>query len=141
MRKINHIIIHCAATPEGKEFTIKDIEKWHRQRGFTIVNGVACGYHYVINLDGSLSVGRPLERRGAHTIGRNADSIGICYIGGCDKNMKPKDTRTELQKSALEKRVKELLKQFPGARVSGHNEWAHKACPCFDVPKWWESVK
>lgn len=131
MRKINKIIIHCAATPEGRNFTVEDIRRWHLQRGFRDI-----GYHYVIYLDGSVHTGRPIEQIGAHTSGYNANSIGICYIGGCAKDGKtPKDTRTEAQRSALVKLVAELRAKFPGATVHGHNEFANKACPSFNVQK------
>ena len=78
MRKITKIIIHCAATPEGKDFTVQQIDQWHRQRGFRCI-----GYHFVIYRDGSIHKGRPIEQAGAHTSGHNAHSIGICLIGGC----------------------------------------------------------
>lgn len=131
MRKINKIIIHCAATPEGRNFTVEDIRRWHLQRGFRDI-----GYHYVIYLDGSVHTGRPIEQIGAHTLNHNNHSIGICYIGGCAKDGKtPKDTRTEAQRSALVKLVAELRAKFPGATVHGHNEFANKACPSFNVQK------
>jgi N-acetylmuramoyl-L-alanine amidase len=133
-RKINLIIIHCSATPEGREHTASDICKWHKQRGFKKI-----GYHWVIQLDGSVEAGRE-DEAGAHTTGHNKHSIGICYIGGLDKQMKPKDTRTELQKKALEYRVKQLLYDYPDAKVAGHYHFAAKACPCFDVEKWCEDV-
>lgn len=129
MRKISKIIIHCAATPEGSDFTVQQIDSWHRQRGFRCI-----GYHFVIYRDGSVHVGRPIEQSGAHTSGHNAHSIGICYIGGCAADGKtPKDTRTQAQKDALVKLVRELRSQFPGATVHGHNEFAAKACPSFNV--------
>ena len=77
MRKITQIIIHCSATPEGKDYTVADIDRWHKARGFKMI-----GYHYVIYRDGSIHTGRPLEMVGAHCKGHNAHSIGICYIGG-----------------------------------------------------------
>jgi len=129
MRKISKIIIHCAATPEGSDFTVQQIDSWHRQRGFRCI-----GYHFVIYRDGSVHVGRPIEQSGAHTSGHNAHSIGICYIGVCAADGKtPKDTRTQAQKDALVKLVRELRSQFPGASVHGHNEFAAKACPSFNV--------
>lgn len=128
MRKINKIILHCSATKEGQKFTVKDIDAWHKQRGF---KGV--GYHYVILLDGTVEPGRPESEVGAHTLGQNANSIGICYIGGLDANAKPKDTRTDAQREALIKLVKELKAKYPGATVHGHNEFANKACPSFNV--------
>lgn len=95
------------------------------------------GYHWVVYRDGSVHPGRPEADQGAHCTGHNAQSIGVCYIGGCAKDGKtPKDTRTTAQKAALEKLVKELLKRYPGATVHGHNEFAAKACPSFDVKQW-----
>lgn len=129
MRKIDKIIIHCAATPEGKDFTVQQIDAWHRQRGFRCI-----GYHFVIYRDGSVNVGRPLCEAGAHTIGHNANSIGICYIGGCAADGKtPKDTRTTAQRAALVRLVAELKAKYPSATVHGHNEYAAKACPSFNV--------
>ncbi|NDV64196.1 N-acetylmuramoyl-L-alanine amidase [Bacteroides sp. 224] len=70
---------------------------------------------------------------GAHTVGQNAHSIGICYIGGLDSNGNPKDTRTVLQKSKLKELVYNLQKKYPDATIHGHSEFANKACPCFNV--------
>jgi len=129
MRTIDEIIIHCAATPEGKNFTAKDIERWHKARGFKTI-----GYHYVITLDGKQHQGRPLEQMGAHCKGRNASTIGICYIGGVDAKGKPKDTRTEAQTRSLLGLCQKLLDRYPSIRkISGHNQYANKACPSFDV--------
>ena len=130
MRKINKLILHCSATKEGQSFTAKDIDAWHQQKGW---KGI--GYHYVILLDGTVQPGRPESEPGAHTEGLNAGSIGICYIGGLDCNGKPKDTRTTRQKDALKILVSGLLKRYPGSTVHGHNEFANKDCPCFDVKK------
>ena len=129
MRNINKIIVHCSATPEGRNFTVKQIDAWHRQRGF---NGI--GYHFVIYLDGSVNVGRPLAKAGAHCKGQNDHSIGVCYIGGLAANGKtPKDTRTPEQKASLVKLITELQQQFPNTSVHGHREFANKACPCFNA--------
>lgn len=129
MRKINSIIIHCSATAEGKDYTVVDIDRWHKSRGWQCI-----GYHYVIYRDGSVHTGRPVEQIGAHCAGHNANSIGICYIGGlASDNKTPKDTRTPAQIKALRDLVGELKKKYPGATVHGHNEFAAKACPCFDV--------
>ena len=130
MRKISKIILHCSATKEGQIFTTKDIDRWHKQRGWNSI-----GYHYVILLDGIIQLGRPESEIGAHTIGQNTDSIGICYIGGLDQEGKAKDTRTNQQKTMLKILVSDLLEKHPGSMVYGHNEFANKACPCFDVKK------
>ncbi|MBD5190136.1 MAG: N-acetylmuramoyl-L-alanine amidase [Bacteroidales bacterium] len=131
MRKIDKIILHCSATPEGREVTVNDIRSWHIQRGFRTI-----GYHYVVYLDGSVHAGRPVEEIGAHCLGQNKNSIGVCYIGGLDaKHLLPKDTRTEPQKRALKELVAKLRKEFPGATLHGHKEFAAKACPCFEIPE------
>lgn len=131
MAIINEIIIHCSATKEGVDIKAATIDKWHRQNGWRCI-----GYNYVIDLDGTEEKGRSEEDMGAHTVGHNMHSIGICYIGGLDKDGKPKDTRTEAQKASMLRLVKELLVRYPNARLSGHNQWARKACPCFSVPQW-----
>ncbi len=129
MRKITKIIIHCSATPEGRDYTVADIDRWHKQRSW---KGI--GYHYVIYRDGSVHAGRDVEQIGAHCTGQNANSIGICYIGGMTAdNKKPKDTRTPAQKAALRDLVERLRAKYPTATVHGHREFANKACPSFDV--------
>ena len=129
MRQINEIIIHCAATREGRDFTVEDITRWHKARGFATI-----GYHYVIYRDGSIHEGRPLEQIGAHCVGHNKHSIGVCYIGGCASDGKtPKDTRTPEQKEALLALLRRLKVRFPNATIHGHRDFAAKACPSFDA--------
>lgn len=135
MRQINRIIWHCSATPEGREVTVDEIRRWHVQdRGWSDI-----GYHYVIELDGTVQMGRPLARAGAHVVGHNHDSIGVCYVGGVDKNNKPKDTRTAAQRKALHELTVKLRQRYPGATVHGHNEFANKACPSFDARSDWQA--
>jgi len=130
-RTIREIIVHCSATPEGKDYTIDDIRKWHKQRGFSDI-----GYHYVVYRDGSVHVGRDVDLIGAHCTGHNTGSIGVCYIGGCDKDGKtPKDTRTGKQIDALFDLLVQLRSIYPNARIHGHRDFANKACPSFDATK------
>lgn len=131
MRKIDKIFIHCSATPEGRDIKMETIKSWHvKGRGWRDI-----GYHFVIELDGTLKVGRPMEQMGAGVKGHNANSIHVCYIGGIDKNKKAKDTRTEEQRETLNTIIGRLVEQYPDASVHGHNEFANKACPSFDVQK------
>lgn len=128
-RNIKEIIVHCSATPEGKDFTVAQIRQWHLQRGFTDI-----GYHYVVYRDGSIHEGRPEYKSGGHCTGHNAISIGVCYIGGCEKDGKtPKDTRTLAQKESLIKLLKQLKSKYPKATIHGHREFANKACPSFNA--------
>jgi N-acetylmuramoyl-L-alanine amidase len=135
MRNINLIIIHCSATKEGQNFHLKDIDRWHRERGYKKV-----GYHYVIDLDGTVEKGRDESEIGAHCQGKNKNSIGICYVGGLDINGKPKDTRTKEQKEALWNLLRELLVKYPKATIHGHRDFANKACPSFDVSKAYDII-
>ena len=137
MRQINYIIIHCSATKAGQDFRAKDIDRWHRERGW---DGI--GYHKVIDLDGTIEPGRSEAKPGAHCKGHNSDSIGICYIGGLDKNGKPADTRTELQKAALAGLVADYKRRFPNAKVVGHRDMpnVHKACPCFNAKEEYKNI-
>jgi len=128
MRAIKKIIVHCADTPEGRDDRAADIRRWHKAKGWSDI-----GYHYVIDLDGTIEPGRPIETAGAHCTGHNADSIGICYVGGCDKAMKPKDTRTDEQKASLIVLLKYLVAKYPGTKIYGHRDFAQKACPSFDA--------
>lgn len=135
-RNITEIIVHCAATPEGKDYTVADIDKWHRARGF---NGI--GYHYVIYRDGAVAKGRDESVVGAHCTNHNSKSIGICYIGGMDAaNKNPKDTRTPQQKESLLKLLKELKTKYPNAKIHGHRDFANKACPSFDATTEYKNI-
>ena len=131
MRTIDKIIVHCSATAEGRDFTVADITRWHKARGWRTI-----GYHFVIYRDGSIHEGRNLAEQGAHCLGQNAHSIGVCYIGGCAADGKtPKDTRTTAQRQALVELLRRLKAQFPKAAIHGHRDFANKACPSFDATK------
>lgn len=143
-RVINRIVIHCSATREGKNYTSDDIRRWHKGQGWNDI-----GYHYVVTISGEIEKGRDEASIGAHVRGHNSDSIGVCYVGGLDHNGKPKDTRTEPQKAALIKLLRDLKRRYPKAVILGHRdlspdkngdgvisrgEWV-KDCPCFDAAK------
>ena len=131
MRTINEIILHCTATPEGKDYTVEDITRWHKDRGFKTI-----GYHYVVYRDGSVHEGRPLAEVGAHCKGHNAHSIGVCYVGGLTADgRKAKDTRTLEQKEALVLLLVRLKTKFPLAEIHGHRDFAAKECPSFDATR------
>ena len=128
MRDISKIILHCSATPGGRDVTVDDIRRWHLANGWDDI-----GYHFCIYADGSTHRGRDLDKSGAHTYGHNRNSIGICYIGGVDKDMNPTDTMTEMQDIAVIELVKSLRLMFGELSLHGHNEFSSKSCPSFDV--------
>lgn len=141
-RTITEIIVHCSATPEGKDFTVEDIRRWHTMpvvkggRGWSDI-----GYHYVIYRNGHVEPGRNVDIAGAHCVNHNAHSIGVCYIGGVDTDGKtPKDTRTLAQKAALLSLLTDLRTLYPNARIYGHRNFAAKACPSFDAKNEYRNI-
>lgn len=131
-RPISEIIFHCTATPEGKDYTVDDIRAWHKERGWSDI-----GYHYVVYRDGRVMLGRPVGQIGAHVEGHNTGTIGVSYVGGVSADGKTaKDTRTPAQRSSLLWLGQQLAAKHRGVRkVSGHNQYAAKACPSFSVPR------
>jgi len=128
-RTINEIIVHCTATPEGHDYSIAEIRRWHKNRGFSDI-----GYHYAIHPNGTVENGRDVDISGAHCTGHNSHSIGVAYIGGCASDGKtPKDTRTQDQKASLASLLIDLRKLYPTAKIHGHRDFANKACPSFDA--------
>lgn len=128
MRSINELIWHCTATPEGREVSVAEIDRWHRQRGW---NGI--GYHKVVHLDGTVSDGRSIATMGAHVKRHNRGTIGYVYVGGLDKSGNPKDTRTDAQKATMIRLSQEAVRDYGIKKISGHRDYAAKACPCFDA--------
>ena len=135
MRTIKYIILHCSGTEPDPHLGAFAIDRYHRSIGWDCI-----GYHFIVRTDGRVERGRILEKAGAHCLGFNKESIGVCYVGGthCGKNV---DTRTPEQKFSLEQLVKKLHKQYPKAIIAGHNDFTHdKDCPCFDVSQWLNSI-
>ena len=150
MANLEYLIIHCTATPEGREVTSNEIYRWHTNpkdkggRGWSQV-----GYSEMIHLDGTIEELVPYNddhyvdswevTNGAR--GMNRKSRHIVYVGGVDKSgKKAKDTRTDAQKEALEMYVKAHTTLQPQWRIAGHYHFAAKACPSFDVEEWLKEI-
>ena len=136
-RRIDEIIVHCTATPEGQPRTVEQIRQQHKAQGWADI-----GYHILVTLDGQAHLGRDMDISGAHAEGHNSHSIGVCYVGGVEnrpgvayKDLKAKDTRTEAQKATLMALLMDLRKLYPKARIIGHRDVdTHgKSCPSFDA--------
>lgn len=147
---LQYLVIHCTATPEGREVTADEIRRWHtapppQGRGWQKV-----GYAVMIHLDGSIETLAPYNEdewvdpwevtNGAR--GYNQVSRHIVYVGGLSRDGKrSKDTRTEAQKRALRDYIKSFHKKHPKVKIVGHREInPHKACPSFDVQEFLESI-
>ena len=129
MRKVDLVVVHCLATPEGRDVHINEVRRWHvEERGWSDV-----GYHWLVTLDGSIEKGRDESISGAHAKGYNSKSIGVAYVGGVDVDMEPKDTRTDAQKMALHCLIEDIRGRYPKAEVIGHRDVSSKDCPSFDA--------
>lgn len=129
---VKYLTIHCAATPEGRHVPAGTITQWDQAKfGQT-------SYHWVVELDGKAVRTLRDDQKGAHVGGANSNNIGICYVGGCDKAMNPKDTRTAAQNKSLRTLIRTYQDRYPGLIVMGHRNWpgVKKACPSFDVTAW-----
>ena len=136
MSRMKYLIIHCTATPEGREVTAADIKAWHTNptgkggRGWKQV-----GYTDLFKLDGTV------ERLVQKNEDANVDPWEVPNAGGMSRDGRtPKDTRTAAQLKAMEKYVKDFHHRFPGVKIIGHNRLAAKACPSFDVEEWLQSI-
>lgn len=134
MREINEIIIHCSASGTHQDFDVSDIDRWHRERGWSQI-----GYHFYIKLDGELQVGRPVAKQGAHTRKRNRDTIGVCFEGGyVDKALKtPWEKPTDNQLVTWKRLQTYIQDVYKVTKVSGHYQYSKKTCPnfCIDILK------
>ncbi len=135
MRRIDKIIIHSSATPPDMDIGVPEIDKWHKDRGFSQI-----GYHFVIRRDGVIERGRPVCVSGAHARGHNLHSIGICWIGGYDTDFNTADNRTDEQKTTMIMLIKSLLVVFPISDVFGHRNVKNTKCPSFDAKKEFEKI-
>ena len=150
MAELKYLVIHCTATPEGREVTAADIRRWHTSplsqggRGWRQV-----GYTDIIHLDGKVE--RLVDNNEDANVdpwevtngakGYNSVSRHIVYAGGMTRDMaKAKDTRTQAQRDAMRDYVIDFHRRFPGVRIVGHNELAAKACPSFNVQKWLRQI-
>jgi hypothetical protein len=136
---VDEIAVHCAATlptwMEGQSLAAKvaEITAWHRARGWRTI-----GYQHVIDRDGARATGRAETEIGAGIEGHNRGVIHICLIGG--HGSASTDPFSHNFTPEQDKSLRELIAQIRArstiTRVSGHNEWAAKACPGFNVPAW-----
>ena len=151
MARLRYLVIHCTATPEGREVSADEIRHWHTApqteggRGWKQV-----GYTDMIHLDGTVErlvennedneVDPPEITNGAK--GYNGTSRHVVYVGGVAADGKtPKDTRTPQQLRSMAEYVKDFRRRFPAVRIVGHNELnSAKACPSFDVQAWLKEI-
>lgn len=122
--KPNKVILHCAATPDSRKskFSVRDIRKWHKARGWRDI-----GYHYYITRDGKIHKGRKDSMQGAHTKGKNRNSLGVCYEGSYFPSMKQINSLIKLYTKIKNKYDIDIEKWY------GHYQFANKDCPGFKM--------
>lgn len=138
MREINDFIVHCSATYADQDVGAEEIRRVHvQENGWQDI-----GYHYVIRRNGEIEEGRPLEKMGAHCRNHNAHSIGICLVGGLSRDSEGKTISIANfepeQYNSLYRLLTRLHIEYPKAGLHGHCDYANKACPCFEVRRWWK---
>lgn len=125
------IFVHCSATKASMDIGVREIRQWHKEQGWLDV-----GYHFVIRRDGTVEAGREQSAVGSHVKGYNANSVGVCLVGGIDANGKPEANFTPEQMESLRAGIHSLQLQYPGAVVRAHHDVAPKACPSFNLSHW-----
>jgi len=138
--KVKYIVIHCADTLASMDIGAKEIDEWHKARGWDKI-----GYHFVIRRSGKVEKGRDLNIVGAHVEGHNSESVGVCLVGGAKKGadgkIYPENNFTPEQWATLKNLLLWLIAKFPGASIIGHNDLTNKkACPSFKVSSWLDGL-
>lgn len=132
-KSTDYLVPHCSATPPKLDIGVNEIRGWHVAKGWSDI-----GYHFVIRRNGAVEPGRPEDRVGSHVKNHNANTLGICLVGGVDAKQRPQNNFTPAQWASLQTLLMRLTARYPGAKILGHRDFpnVHKACPCFDAIKW-----
>lgn len=147
MKKLKYLVIHCSDTPEGRRVMASDVVDWHTKEPPVGFGWSRAGYSDIVELDGRVVNVRDYDgdnwvQRDEVTYGArgyNAESRHVCYIGGRDRYGKVRDTRTPEQMRALRNYCIKMKLGHPDIQIVGHHDLnPGKACPSFDVKKWFE---
>lgn len=130
----NAIFVHCSATKPSQDIGVREIRQWHKEKGWLDI-----GYHFVIRRDGTVEAGRDQDAVGSHVANYNADSVGVCLVGGIDDKGKFSANFTPFQMSVLRSLLVSLQAEYPKAVLRAHHDVAPKACPSFDLSRWWKT--
>ena len=126
------IFVHCSATKASMNVGLREIRQWHKEQGWLDV-----GYHFIIRRDGTIEEGRPVDVVGSHVKDWNSKSVGVCLVGGIDDKGKFEANFTPVQMQSLRGLLQTLMVQYPEAKLMAHHQVAPKACPSFNLKRWW----
>ena len=142
---VDFLVVHSSATPVSMDIGVKEIDEWHRDKGWSGI-----GYHFVVRRNGDVQLGRPMNKQGAHVLRHNQNTLGICMIGGIDVEGDPENNFTDEQFKSLYVLV-QLLSHFyfvenqmtEVPKVCGHRDFegTKTLCPSFDVKTWWNDER
>lgn len=116
-----YIILHHAAVASA---TPENINNYHKTLGW-----LGIGYNMYIRKDGKIYLGRPLDTVGAHTVGYNNISVGICFEGNFEN-----ETMSAAQLAAGKKAIAYVKSFYPSAQIKMHREFDATACPGKNFP-------
>lgn len=132
---VREAVLHCSATkPQWMDTAafaaqVAEIRRWHvEDNGWRDI-----GYHWLISRRGSVLPGRPEDEIGAHVMGHNRGTLGICLIGGAGSSADdPFEAHfTEAQDRAVRSLLRAIGERTVLNKITGHNAYAAKACPGF----------
>ena len=130
-QETKYIVIHCSQTRPSQKIGAKEIDRWHRERGWLKI-----GYGTVIKRDGTIEQGRQDDDVQATVKGYNHTAFGLCLVAGANEDnwKQPEDNFSAEQWESLKTELTRLVKKYPDARIVGHYDLdKHKTCPNFDV--------
>lgn len=131
-KETTEVFVHCSATKAGQDVGVREIRQWHKEQGWLDV-----GYHFIIRRDGTVEEGRDINAVGSHVKGYNSTSVGVCLVGGINDKAQHEANFTPQQMEALRSLLLTLLAKYEGAELMAHHDVAPKACPSFDLQRWW----
>lgn len=146
-----YLIVHHSggtdANPlqDSSNYTVEMCDRDHKERfNMQSVTGHWCGYHAFINKFGLLTITRLDTEVGAHTIGHNLESLGICIAGNFDQALPTSAQITTLKNWLIAKKAQYNIldenivphRKFSPKTCYGNNlsdDWARKLLPVAPV--------
>lgn len=111
---------------DSSNYTVAQCNQDHKVR-FNMLSrkGFYVGYHYFIDKGGIITQTRFDDEEGAHTVGYNTSSLGICLAGNFDATLP-----TDAQVATLKQWLTDKSKQYNIApsNIYPHRQFAQKTC-------------
>ena len=113
--KYQTLIVHHSSFYEADgPATLLEVQRLHRDDRYW----ADIGYHYLIDIDGTIYEGRDLGARGVHTMGHNTGSAGLCLLGDYRFALPP-----QAQLDAAEALGRWLVAELAVTHLAGHSQF------------------